>query len=88
MTTQKSAIAKLVRQLNEAHQERDSLNAKWERSQELLARANDRIAQLSSPTGGKGSTVVPGVSRKVLESMTKENNFLDPSRRTRSGNSG
>lgn len=76
MTTQKSAIAKLVRQLNEAHQERDSLNAKWERSEELLARANDRIAQLSSSTGGKGSTVVPGVSRKVLESLTKENTKL------------
>ena len=76
MTTQKSAIAKLVRQLNEAHQERDSLNAKWEGSEELLARANDRIAQLSSPTGGKGSTVVPGVSRKVLESLTKENTKL------------
>ena len=76
MTTQKSAIAKLVRQLNEAHQERDSLNAKWERSEELLARANDRIAQLSSSTGGKGSTVVPGVWRKVLESLTKENTKL------------
>ena len=41
-----------------------------------MARANDRIAQLSSSTGGKGSTVVPGVSRKVLESLTKENTKL------------
>ena len=76
MTSQKFAVSKLVRQLTEANQARDSLEAKWQRAEESLARANHRIAQLSSSTGDKGSTVVPGVSRKVLESLTKENTKL------------
>lgn len=41
-----------------------------------LARAENRIVQLSPLNGGKESIVTPGVSRKVLESLTKENTKL------------
>ena len=76
MASQKGALAKLVRQLNEAHQDRDSLDAKLKQAEESLQRANNRIAQLSLPDSRKGSNVVPGVSRKVLESLTRENTEL------------
>lgn len=76
MSTQRNAIAKLVRQLNEAQRDRDSLDAKLKRTEESLQRANNRIAQLSLPASHQGSNVVPGVSRKVLESLTKENTTL------------
>lgn len=76
MTSQKSALGNLVRQLNEAHRERDSLYAKWKQAEESLKRAENTIAQLSLSTSSKGGIVIPGVSRKVLEGLTKENTRL------------
>lgn len=76
MATPVHPLRNLVDQLVKAREERTSLEAKCDRLEGTLARAENRIAQLSPLNGGEEGIVTPGVSRKVLESLTKENTKL------------
>ena len=76
MATPVYPLRNLVDQLVKAREDRTSLEAKYDRLEGTLARAENRIAQLSPLNGGEGGIVTPGVSRKVLESLTKENTKL------------
>lgn len=69
----------LVRQLGEKREEVEHLKSKCEFLEAQLARAENRGGQLNlaisngNGTSSKGATVMPGVSKKVLESLTREN---------------
>ena len=76
-----AGIRGLVRQLHHKRTECESLTARCERLEGSLARAENRIAQLSHMAAkngepSQGAIVVPGVSKKILENLTRENTKL------------
>lgn len=80
MALQLTGVQNLGLQLQKKEQELKSLLDKYERLQGSLARAENRITQLSAGNGqtlaGQGAIVTPGVSKKVLEALTRENTKL------------
>ena len=76
-----AGIRGLVRQLHHKRTECKSLTARYERLEGSLARAENRIVQLSHMAAkngepSQGAIVVPGVSKKILENLTRENTKL------------
>ena len=73
-------VIRLVNQLHDTIQEVASLEAQNRRLEESLARAENRIAQLSlmasNGNSSQGAIVKPGVSKKVLECLSRENTRL------------
>ncbi|CAH3183322.1 unnamed protein product, partial [Porites lobata] len=62
-------------------EELTSVTEKLERTQETLSRAENRITQLSlilekKGVSSQGAIVTPGVSKKILEALTRENTKL------------
>lgn len=83
MASQLTGVQNLGLQLQKKEQEHKSLLEKYERLEGSLARAENRITQLSLLAGngpqalaGQGAIVTPGVSKKVLEALTRENTKL------------
>ena len=82
MASQLTGVQNLGLQLQKKEQELKSLLDKYERLQGSLARAENRITQLSAVAGngqtlaGQGAIITPGVSKKVLEALTRENTKL------------
>ena len=79
--TRLAGVKGLVRNLHGKREEVKSLTAKIEHAQDTVARAQNRIAQLSQVAAmngdpSQGAIVVPGVSKKVLEALTRENTKL------------
>ena len=70
----------LANQLHDTIQEVASLEAQNRRLEESLARAENRIAQLSlmasNGNSSQGAIVTPGVSKKILECLSRENTRL------------
>lgn len=80
-TVQLSGIKGLVRQLGQKRKENDFLTERCQRLEGSLTRADNRIAQLNRMVAKNGepserAIVVPGVSKKVLESLARENTRL------------
>ena len=83
MASQLTGVQNLGLQLQRKEQEKKSLLEKNERLEGSLARAENRITQLSLLAGNgqqtvasQGAIVTPGVSKKVLEALTRENTKL------------
>lgn len=83
MTSQIAGVQNLGVQLQKKDQEIRTLSEKNERLESSLARAENRITQLSHLAGnngqtvaGQGAIVTPGVSKKLLEALTRENTKL------------
>lgn len=71
----------LTDQLGKKDEECTVLRSKLQQFEVLLSRAENRIAQLSIIANGKGGhsqggIVTPGVSKKLLETLTRENTKL------------
>lgn len=80
-STRLVGIQNLARQLQEKREELTSVTEKLERTQETLSRAENRITQLSlilekKGVSSQGAIVTPGVSKKILEALTRENTKL------------
>ena len=80
-STRLVGIQNLARQLQEKREELTSVTEKLERTQETLSRAENRITQLSlklekNGVSSQGAIVTPGVSKKILEALTRENTKL------------
>ena len=75
-------VQSLGEQLREKDEQIRKLKERYEQIQNTLARAENRIAQLNHQsvngpvTPFRGSIVTPGVSKKVLDALTKENTKL------------
>ncbi|XP_029206570.2 myosin heavy chain, clone 203-like [Acropora millepora] len=85
MASQLTGVQNLGLQLQRKEQEVKSLSEKNERLEVSLTRAENRITQLSyivrnNPQtlsmASQGAIVTPGVSKKVLEALTRENTKL------------
>lgn len=83
MASQITGVQNLGVQLQKKDQELRTLSEKNERLESSLARAENRITQLSHLAGnngqtvaGQGAIVTPGVSKKLLEALTRENTKL------------
>ena len=83
MASQITGVQNLGVQLQKKEQELKSTLEKNERLESSLARAENRITQLSHLAGnngqtvaGQGAIVTPGVSKKLLEALTRENTKL------------
>lgn len=83
MASKLTGVQNLGLQLQRKEQEIKSLLEKNERLEGSLARAENRITQLSLLAGNgqqalasQGAIVTPGVSKKVLEALTRENTKL------------
>ena len=79
--TRLAGVKGLVRNLHGKREEVKSLTAKIEHAQDTVARAQNRIPQLSQMAAmngdpSQGAIVVPEVSKKVLEALTRENTKL------------
>ena len=77
-STRLVGIQNLARQLQDKKAEVNSVTEKLERTQETLSRAENRITQLSlilekNGVSSQGAIVTPGVSKKILEALTREN---------------
>ena len=80
-STRLVGIKNLARQLQDKKAELDSVTEKLTRTQETLSRAENRITQLSlileqNGVSSQGAIVTPGVSKKILEALTRENTKL------------
>ena len=80
-STRLVGIQNLARQLQDKKAEVNSVTEKLERTQETLSRAENRITQLSlilekNGVSSQGAIVTPGVSKKILEALTRENTKL------------
>ena len=80
-STRLVGIQHLARQLQDKKAEVNSVTEKLERTQETLSRAENRITQLSlilekNGVSSQGAIVTPGVSKKILEALTRENTKL------------
>ena len=80
MVSQITGVRNLGVQLQKKEQELRTLSGEKERLQSYLARAENRITHLSPLAGnsrqtvaGQGAIVTPGVSKKLLEALTREN---------------
>ncbi|CAH3029537.1 unnamed protein product [Porites evermanni] len=83
MASQITGVQNLGVQLQKKEQELRSALERIERLESSLARAENRITQLSHLAGnngqtvaGQGAIVTPGVSKKLLEALTRENTKL------------
>lgn len=84
MAKRLDGLKHLANQLHQKEEESKKLTEKNERLEGSLARAENRISQLSllarngdgKATASGGAIVTPGVSKKVLEAMTRENTTL------------
>ena len=83
MASQITGVQNLGVQLQKKEQELRSALERNERLESSLARAENRITQLSHLAGnngqtvaGQGAIVTPGVSKKLLEALTRENTKL------------
>lgn len=82
MASKLTGVQNLGLQLQKKEQQIKSLEGKNERLEGSLARAENRITQLSLqlgnglPSGAQGAVVTPGVSKKVLEALTRDNTKL------------
>ncbi len=82
MASKLTGVQNLGLQLQKKEQEIKTLQEKNERLEGSLARAENRITQLSlqmgngQQSGGQGAIVTPGVSKKVLEALTRDNTKL------------
>ncbi len=80
--TKLTGVQNLGLQLQKKEQENKTLLEKNERLEGSLARAENRITQLSlqlgnrQQSGGQGAIVTPGVSKKVLEALTRDDTKL------------
>ena len=70
MASKLTGVQNLGLQLQKKELENKTLHGKIERLEGSLARAENRIAQLSL------QAVTPGVSKKVLEALTRDNTRL------------
>lgn len=81
MSARPASLGSIVSQLQKEKEENESLQVKCKRLKGSLARAENIIVQLRL-SGSNGdlnlprAMVIPGVSRKVLEALTRENNKL------------
>ena len=80
-STRLVGIQHLARQLHDKKAELDYVTDKLQRTQETLSRAENRITQLSlilekNGVSSQGAIVTPGVSKKILEALTRENTKL------------
>ena len=79
MASKLTGVQNLGLQLQKKEQQIKTLQEKNERLEGSLARAENRITQLSLqlgnglPSGAQGAIVTPGVSKKVLEALTPNN---------------
>ena len=73
-------LVRLANQLHDTIHEVASLEAQNRRLKESLTRAENRITQLSlmasNGNSSRGAIVTPGVSKKILESLSRENTRL------------
>ena len=73
-------LVRLANQLHDTIREVASLEAQNRRLEESLTRAENRIAQLSlmasNGNSSQGAIVTPGVSKKILECLSRENTRL------------
>ena len=83
MASKLTGVQNLGLQLQKKELETKSLREKNERLEGSLARAENRITQLSLLTrngpqalSNQGAIVTPGVSKRVLEALTRENTKL------------
>ena len=81
MASKLTGVQNLGLQLQKKEQEIKNLLEKNERLEGSLARAENRITQLSvmgngPQSVGQGAIVTPGVSKKVLEALTRDNTKL------------
>ena len=83
MASQLTAVQDFGLQLQKKEQQMKLLLEKNEGLEDSLARAENRITQLSLQArngqhalAGEGAIVTPGVSKKVLEALTRENTKL------------
>lgn len=82
MASKLTGVQNLGLQLQKKEQENKTLQEKNERLEGSLARAENRITQLSlqigngQQSGAQGAIVTPGVSKKVLEALTRDNTKL------------
>ncbi|KAL9962773.1 hypothetical protein ACROYT_G031911 [Oculina patagonica] len=82
MASKLTGVQNLGLQLQKKEQENKTLLEKNERLEGSLARAENRITQLSlqmgngQQSGSQGAIVTPGVSKKVLEALTRDNTKL------------
>lgn len=82
MASKLTGVQNLGQQLQKKDMEIGNLREKIERLEGSLARAENRITQLSLQAGngqhlsGQTAIVTPGVSKKVLEALTRDNTRL------------
>lgn len=82
MASKLTGVQNLGQQLQKKEIENSNLREKIERIEGSLARAENRITQLSLQAGngqhlsGQTAIVTPGVSKKVLEALTRDNTRL------------
>ena len=79
MASKLTGVQNLGLQLQKKEQQIKNLEEKNERLEGSLARAENRITQLNLqlPAGAQlGAVVTPGVSKKVLEALTRDNTKL------------
>ena len=82
MASKLTGVQNLGLQLQKKELENKTLHEKIERLEGSLARAENRITQLSlqagssQHSGGQTAIVTPGVSKKVLEALTRDNTRL------------
>lgn len=82
MASKLTGVQNLGQQLQKKEQEIKTLLEKNERQEGSLARAENRITQLTLQMGNgpqsasQGAIVTPGVSKKVLEALTRDNTRL------------
>lgn len=79
MASKLTGVQNLGLQLQKKEQQIKALLEKNERLEGSLARAENRITQLNLqlPSGAQmGAVVTPGVSKKVLEALTRDNTKL------------
>ncbi|PFX11310.1 hypothetical protein AWC38_SpisGene25036, partial [Stylophora pistillata] len=82
MASKLTGVQNLGQQLQKKDIEIQNLREKSERLEGSLARAENRITQLSLQAGngqhlsGQTAIVTPGVSKKVLEALTRDNTRL------------
>lgn len=80
--TKLAGVQNLGDQLQKKEEENKKLKDKVERLETMIARAENRIAQLThqlqSSDGSQNARaiVTPGVSKKILEALTRENTKL------------
>lgn len=76
LSSQNVGLQNLIEQLDKKTRENAKLRKKVERLETTIARAENRIAQLSDRRGDGKAVVTPGVSKKILNALICENTKL------------